>query len=233
MLKEFKEFAMRGNVLDLAVGVIIGAAFGKVVSSLVEDVIMPPLGRLLGHVDFSNLFINLSDKSYEYPGGRQSRGRTHAQLRQLHQHHHQFPDRGFRRVPVGALGEQMVAESPGTRNHQGLPAVRDAHSGQRQKVRPLHQRGLEYSNLSEELRRSALLRGFFFRLASRWARSRANTASSCPSSISFCTSSSAKCTTSWWCSSSGAMDSLKRSHSRCNRFTSLAVRFGACGPSTL
>ena len=65
MLKEFKEFAMRGSVLDLAVGVIIGAAFGKVVSSLVDDVIMPPIGRLLGHVDFSNLFLNLSDKSYE------------------------------------------------------------------------------------------------------------------------------------------------------------------------
>ena len=65
MLKEFKEFAMRGSVLDLAVGVIIGAAFGKVVSSLVDDVIMPPIGRLLGHVDFSNLFINLSGKSYD------------------------------------------------------------------------------------------------------------------------------------------------------------------------
>ena len=60
MLKEFKEFAMRGNVLDLAVGVIIGAAFGKVVSSLVEDVLMPPLGLLIGHVNFSDLFINLS-----------------------------------------------------------------------------------------------------------------------------------------------------------------------------
>ncbi len=65
MLKEFKEFAMRGNVVDLAVGVIIGAAFGKIVASLVEDMIMPPIGRLLGHVDFSGLFINLSDKSYE------------------------------------------------------------------------------------------------------------------------------------------------------------------------
>lgn len=65
MLKEFKEFAMRGNVLDLAVGVIIGAAFGKIVSSLVDDVIMPPVGRLLGHVDFSQLFINLSGTPYE------------------------------------------------------------------------------------------------------------------------------------------------------------------------
>jgi large conductance mechanosensitive channel len=65
VLKEFKEFAMRGNVLDLAVGVIIGGAFGKIVSSLVEDVIMPPIGRLLGPVNFSDLFINLSGKSYE------------------------------------------------------------------------------------------------------------------------------------------------------------------------
>jgi len=65
VLKEFKEFAMRGNVLDLAIGVILGAAFGKIVSSLVDDVLMPPLGKVLGKVDFSNLFINLSDKSFE------------------------------------------------------------------------------------------------------------------------------------------------------------------------
>jgi large conductance mechanosensitive channel len=65
MLKEFKEFAMRGNVLDLAVGVVIGAAFGKIVASLVDDVLMPPLGKLLGHVDFSNLFLNLGDKSFD------------------------------------------------------------------------------------------------------------------------------------------------------------------------
>ncbi len=56
---------MRGNVVDMAVGIIIGAAFGKIVSSFVNDVLMPPLGRLLGNVDFSNLFINLSDKEYE------------------------------------------------------------------------------------------------------------------------------------------------------------------------
>ena len=60
MLKEFKEFAMKGNVLDMAIGVIIGGAFGKIVSSLVSDVLMPPLGLLLGKVDFSSLFLNLS-----------------------------------------------------------------------------------------------------------------------------------------------------------------------------
>ena len=64
MFKEFKEFAMRGNVLDLAVGVILGAAFGKIVSSLVDDVLMPPLGKVIGKVDFSNLYINLSDTQY-------------------------------------------------------------------------------------------------------------------------------------------------------------------------
>ena len=59
MLKEFKEFAMRGNVVDMAVGIIIGAAFGTIVKSLVADIIMPPIGLLLGNVDFSNLFIVL------------------------------------------------------------------------------------------------------------------------------------------------------------------------------
>jgi large conductance mechanosensitive channel len=60
MLKEFKEFAIKGNVIDMAVGVVIGGAFGKIVGSLVSDVIMPPIGLLLGKVDFANLFLNLS-----------------------------------------------------------------------------------------------------------------------------------------------------------------------------
>lgn len=64
MFKEFKAFAMRGNVLDMAVGIIIGAAFGRIITSLVGDIIMPPLGRILGHVDFSSLFLNISGKSY-------------------------------------------------------------------------------------------------------------------------------------------------------------------------
>lgn len=63
-IREFRTFIMRGNVVDLAVGVIIGAAFNKIVTSLVNDVIMPPIGLLLGKADFSNLFINLSDKHY-------------------------------------------------------------------------------------------------------------------------------------------------------------------------
>jgi len=65
MLKEFKEFAMRGNVLDLAVGVIIGAAFGLVVASLVNDILMPPIGKLMGGLDFKDLFIVLDGGSYK------------------------------------------------------------------------------------------------------------------------------------------------------------------------
>ena len=64
MLKEFKEFAMKGNMVDMAIGIIIGAAFGKIISSLVSDVLMPPIGKMLGGVDFSNLFFNLSGGTY-------------------------------------------------------------------------------------------------------------------------------------------------------------------------
>jgi large conductance mechanosensitive channel len=67
MFKEFKEFALRGNVVDMAVGIIIGAAFGAIVSSLVSDVIMPPLGLVLGNIDFSNLFIVLKPGSTPAP----------------------------------------------------------------------------------------------------------------------------------------------------------------------
>ncbi|RPI13464.1 MAG: large-conductance mechanosensitive channel protein MscL [Acidobacteriales bacterium] len=64
MLKEFKEFAMRGNVLDMAVGIIIGAAFGKIITSFVSDILMPPIGLLLGNVDFATLFLNISGQTY-------------------------------------------------------------------------------------------------------------------------------------------------------------------------
>ena len=64
MLREFKEFAMKGNVLDLAIGVVIGAAFGKIVDSLVKDLLMPPIGKALGGVDFSSLFITLGQGTY-------------------------------------------------------------------------------------------------------------------------------------------------------------------------
>ena len=74
MMKEFKAFAMRGSVIDLAVGVIIGAAFGKIISSLVADIIMPPIGWLLGGVDFNNMFIVLSGGSYATLADAQAAG---------------------------------------------------------------------------------------------------------------------------------------------------------------
>jgi large conductance mechanosensitive channel len=69
MLKEFKEFAMKGNVIDMAVGIIIGAAFGKIISSLVTDVIMPPIGKIMGGVDFKDLFVNLDPGKLTKAGG--------------------------------------------------------------------------------------------------------------------------------------------------------------------
>jgi len=77
MLKEFKEFAMRGSVVDMAIGIVIGAAFGTIISSLVADVIMPPIGLLLGNVDFSNLFILLKEGA-KAPGPYASLGNAKA-----------------------------------------------------------------------------------------------------------------------------------------------------------
>ncbi|MGC9397360.1 MAG: large conductance mechanosensitive channel protein MscL [Anaerolineae bacterium] len=74
MWQEFKKFVMRGNVFDLAVGIIIGGAFGKIVTSFVNDILMPPIGALLGNVDFTNLFINLSGQSYESLAAAQEAG---------------------------------------------------------------------------------------------------------------------------------------------------------------
>ncbi len=74
MLKDFRDFVMRGNVLDLAVAVVIGAAFGKIVSSLVNDIIMPPVGLLLGNVDFSSLYLNLSGTTFASLADAQAAG---------------------------------------------------------------------------------------------------------------------------------------------------------------
>lgn len=74
MLKEFKKFAMKGNVVDMAVGIIIGTAFGKIVTSLVSDIIMPPIGLLLNKVDFSNLYLNLSNDTYHSLAEAQASG---------------------------------------------------------------------------------------------------------------------------------------------------------------
>ena len=126
MLKEFKSFVMRGNVLDLAVGVIIGAAFGKIVSSLVDDVLMPPIGKLIGKVDFSQRFINLSD-----------------------QHDDQLPDSRASRVSSRAHGESLDDQTGGSHD-EGLSTVRDEHSDPGEALRPLHlaARGIGAASIS-------------------------------------------------------------------------------------
>jgi len=74
LLAEFRDFAMRGNVVDMAIGIIIGIAFGKIITSFVNDVLMPPLGLLLGKVDFGNLFVNLSGRPYASLADAQAAG---------------------------------------------------------------------------------------------------------------------------------------------------------------
>ena len=95
MWKEFKEFAVKGNAIDLAVGVVIGAAFGGIVTSLVKDIIMPPIGYLTGGLDFSNMFLVLkpSGATVCHPGRCDKGRRDHVELRKLHHRWHQFPDR--------------------------------------------------------------------------------------------------------------------------------------------
>ena len=112
MFKEFKEFAMKGNVLDMAIGIVIGGAFGTIVKSLVSDVIMPPIGLLLGGVDFSNLFAVVKEGAPEvrtrrWPTPRRPGGDR--QLRYLRQQRHQLPDRRARGLHAGQVHQRHAA----------------------------------------------------------------------------------------------------------------------------
>ena len=101
MFEEFKKFIMRGNVMDMAVGVIIGAAFGKVASSFVSDILMGPLGMLMGRVDFSNLFIYTCGNA-----GRGTEGRTSCyRLRSFHQWRYRLSDCRLCSVPHDSAGQ--------------------------------------------------------------------------------------------------------------------------------
>ncbi len=129
MLKDFKAFILRGNVLDLAVAVVIGAAFGAVVKSLTDDVIMPPIGLALGHIDFSNLFVVLKEGTKAAgpvrDGGASARGgRGDAQLRDVHQLDRHLPHHRALRVHDRADGEQAVREARAAAGqHEVLPAL--------------------------------------------------------------------------------------------------------------
>ena len=101
MLQEFKEFALRGNVVDMAVGIIIGAAFSTIVRSLVDDIIMPPLGVVTGGVDFSNMFIALNGEHYPSLAAARQAGAPTINFGRVHQQCDQLPDRGLRAVHGG------------------------------------------------------------------------------------------------------------------------------------
>ena len=110
MFKEFKEFVMRGNVLDLAVGIIIGAAFGAIVKSLVDDVIMPPIGLALGNVDFTNLFVLLKEGAkaagpYTTLAEAKAAGAVTLNYGSVHQQRRRFPHRRPRRLHGRAHGQ--------------------------------------------------------------------------------------------------------------------------------
>ena len=115
MFKEFKEFAMRGNVLDMAVGIIIGAAFGRIITSFVSDIIMPPIGLIIGKVDFSSLFLNISGTLVSDAGGGEGAERGDDQLRNIPEHGDRFPDRGVRDFHAGAPGEPLEQARAGRR----------------------------------------------------------------------------------------------------------------------
>jgi hypothetical protein len=131
MFKEFKEFAMKGNVADMAVGIIIGAAFGAIVKSLVDDVLMPPLGMLLGGVDFTNFFL--------VAGRCQDGGCRNDQLRYLHQQHRELPDRRVRGVLARAIVERHEEAGSRSGGHdQGMPVLRVDDSSEGSPLSELH-----------------------------------------------------------------------------------------------
>ena len=105
ILSEFKAFAIKGNVIDLAVGFVVGAAFGKIVTSFTTDILMPPIGLALGAVDFSNLFINLSSKHYDTIAAAKSRRRADTEHRIVPQHDHRFRDNRVRGLPAGQMDQ--------------------------------------------------------------------------------------------------------------------------------
>lgn len=130
MLREFKAFAMRGNVVDMAVGIILGTAFGTIVKSPVSDVLMPPIGLILGNVDFSNLFLVLSPGATPGPYATvveaQRTGAVTLNYGGLHQHGHQLPHRGVCHVLVGALDQSAAAggsRSARRPHEEGVPLL--------------------------------------------------------------------------------------------------------------
>ncbi len=146
MFKEFKEFAIKGNAVDLAVGVIIGAAFGGIVTSLVKDILMPPISLLTGGLDFSNKFVVLkagADGATNFATPAQARrGRgDHLELREFRHPDHQLPDRGLLHLSRRPGDEQdETARAGRTADVEGLPGLHHDHPDQSDPLPALHER---------------------------------------------------------------------------------------------
>jgi hypothetical protein len=120
MLKEFKEFVMRGNMLDLAVGIVLGVAFGAIIASLVSDVLMPPIGLLVGGMDFKDLFMALDGKTYASLAAAKEAGAP-----VVSEYDHQLPDRGVRDLPTDQASEQNAEAGPRAdrARNEGMPVL--------------------------------------------------------------------------------------------------------------
>ena len=145
MLKEFKEFVMRGNVMDMAVGIVIGAAFGTIVKSLVSDVIMPPIGLLLGGVDFSNLFMVVKEGATAGPyaslADAQAAGAVSVNYGLFINTPHQLPDRrgcDLRGSEGGQPHEAGRGSAAGRSDHQKLRPLRHRDPDQGDPLSQLH-----------------------------------------------------------------------------------------------
>ena len=157
MLKEFRDFALRGNVLDLAVAVILGTAFGKIVTSLVDDILMPPLGLLLGGMDFKELFIDLSRGGYATLAPGAGRGRAGHPLRPVPERADRVHDRRLRAVPGDPPVQPLLSEAR-ARGHARVPAVPVPDPAEGHPLRALHggaRGGLESATAASGRARSA------------------------------------------------------------------------------
>jgi len=139
MFKEFKEFAMKGNVLDLAIGIIMGTAFGKIITSLVNDIIMPPIGLLLGNVNFVNLYINLSGKTFASLEEAKKAGAAVISYGVFLNTVLDFNHRGVHHVPVRAADQPHEKGTGARRSHdQRMQVLPVRHSDQGHTLPALH-----------------------------------------------------------------------------------------------
>ncbi len=153
ILSEFKAFAIKGNVIDLAVGFVVGAAFGKIVTSFTTDILMPPIGLALGAVDFSNLFINLSSKHYATIADAKKAGAPTLNVGLFLNTIIDFVIIAFAVfLLVRWINHLTGADKPLAAKHQGLPVLRDPDSPRRHPMPSLHV-GTEGRVATQKMRR--------------------------------------------------------------------------------